>query len=134
MLDFDHSNQKVHFVSYTPLDDSILLTLDNSQPDTGNPSLAYLYLTTSKFFQTHLQQLSLSKDTYLVMDSLILEQVPHSPIPPYNPNPGEGTNSISTPEQLTVGSFVADAPKRKGVQIKKKYKLVALKFKPVAGM
>ncbi|KAG6871688.1 hypothetical protein C0995_001348 [Termitomyces sp. Mi166 len=133
MLDFDHSNQKVHFVSYTPLDNSILSTSDNSQPNTDNLSLAYLYLTTSESFQIHLQQLSLLKDIYLITDSHILRQVSHTPTP-NNPTLGKNTNLFSTPEQLTIGSFTAGTPKRKGVQTKKKYKPVTLKVKPVAEM
>ncbi|KAG6867945.1 hypothetical protein C0995_004462, partial [Termitomyces sp. Mi166 len=42
--------------------------------------------------------------------------------------------SDSSSTALTADVFKADVPKRKGVQMKKKYKPVALKVKPVAGI
>ncbi|KAG6887051.1 hypothetical protein C0995_002035, partial [Termitomyces sp. Mi166 len=73
------------------------------------------------------------------MDPLILRQVyqtltlPETHCTPEGSNLGSNTNCSSTPQQLTANSFAADTPNRKGVQTKKKYKLVALKVKLVAG-
>ncbi|KAG6870482.1 hypothetical protein C0995_012701, partial [Termitomyces sp. Mi166 len=100
-----------------------------------NLALACLYLTTSKIFNSYVQENTKNKDSLLVTDFLVLGHIPwrqrqQSPYHDlYAPTLLGANFSSAAP---TVDTFKADAPKRKGVQMKKKYKLVALKVKPVA--
>ncbi|KAG6871820.1 hypothetical protein C0995_016153 [Termitomyces sp. Mi166 len=122
-------------VDYTFFDESIFENnnpvdseLPTLTPNTDNPVLAYLYFTASKTFTSYVQESTENKDILLVThqssshnnidDTMYIHTI-------VTPN-----NSSTVP---TADSFKADALKHKGVQTKKKYKLVTLKIKPVAG-
>ncbi|KAG6895438.1 hypothetical protein C0995_012685, partial [Termitomyces sp. Mi166 len=104
-----------------------------------NPALACLYLTASEIFNPYLQEKTKNKDSLLVTNFLALGHIhwqQRQLSPHHNINTASYApmllSSDSSSAVLTADVFKADMPKRKEVQTKKKYKLVALKVKPVA--
>ncbi|KAG6859009.1 hypothetical protein C0995_012236, partial [Termitomyces sp. Mi166 len=95
-----------------------------------NPALACLYLTASKIFNSYVQENTKNKDSLLVTDFLVLGHIPwhqcqQSPYHNvYAPTLLGANFSSAAP---TADVFKANAPKCKGVQMKKKYKPVTLK-------
>ncbi|KAG6885981.1 hypothetical protein C0993_006908 [Termitomyces sp. T159_Od127] len=102
---------------YFPLPRPLASILPIVPPALENPSLSYLYLTTSETFESFT-----TPEKYLTT-------LPHSPSPAILGL----TQSVVPPTSEIHSTYVhANTSKRKGVQVKKKYKPVALKTKPVA--
>ncbi|KAG5728890.1 hypothetical protein E4T56_gene5609 [Termitomyces sp. T112] len=123
VISYDHSTGLATCIASCDLDKDVLLT--NSDPQTDF-ALAYLYTTAS-----NISDLSLSPRAYLVSTNtsnpLILGQA----------LPLDTCVTDTTPTYVNIPSpaqYVANKPsKRKGVQVKKKYKPVAMKTKPIIG-
>ncbi|KAG6896843.1 hypothetical protein C0993_007982 [Termitomyces sp. T159_Od127] len=82
-----------------------------------NPSLSYLYLTASKTFQPFA-----TTNTYLTT-------LPHSPSPAIL---GLTQSVIPITPKIHPTYAQTNTSKRKGVQVKKKYKPIVLKTEPIA--
>ncbi|KNZ76404.1 hypothetical protein J132_10514 [Termitomyces sp. J132] len=121
VISYDHSTGLATCIASCDLDNDILLT--NSDPQT-DPALAYLYTTASD-----ISNLSLPPRAYLVStdtsNPLILGQT--LPLDTYVTDTTPTYVNIPFPAQYVAN----EPPKRKGVQVKKKYKPIAMKTKPV---
>ncbi|KAG6883183.1 hypothetical protein C0993_007477 [Termitomyces sp. T159_Od127] len=123
-LEYNHILDNLRILKTAFLDPKVLSppqTSSTNIPDSPssleNPSLSYLYLTASETFQPFA-----STDTYLTT-------LPHSTSPAILGL----TQSVVPPTSKIHPTYAhTNTPKRKGVQVKKKYKPVALKIKPVA--
>ncbi|KAG6882029.1 hypothetical protein C0995_016184, partial [Termitomyces sp. Mi166 len=136
-LDYDYKTKDFLVVDYAYLDETIFDSdnfVDSKLPtlalSADNPALACLYLTASEIFNSYVQENTKNKDSLLVTDFLVLGHIPwrqHQQSPYHDVYAPTllGTNFSSTAPTADV--FKANVPKRKGVQTKKKYKLVALK-------
>ncbi|KAG5349184.1 hypothetical protein C0989_005415 [Termitomyces sp. Mn162] len=121
IISYDHSTGLATCIASCDLDKDILLTNSNPQTDFA---LAYLYTTAS-----NISDLSLPPRAYLVStdtsNPLILGQA----------LPLDTCVTDTTPTYVNIPSpaqYVANKPpKQKGVQVKKKYKPVTMKTKPV---
>ncbi|KAG5347147.1 hypothetical protein C0989_012568, partial [Termitomyces sp. Mn162] len=121
VISYDHSTGLATCIASCDLDQDVLLTDSNTQT---NPALAYLYATAS-----NISDLSLPPRSYLVStdtsNPLILGQT----------LPFDTCVTDTTPTYVNIpfpAQYVAnEPPKRKGVQVKKKYKPVIMKTKPV---
>ncbi|KAG6897543.1 hypothetical protein C0995_010346 [Termitomyces sp. Mi166 len=146
-LDYDYKTKDFLVVDYAYLDETIFNSdnfVDSKLPtlalSTDNPVLACLYLTTSEIFNSYVQENTKNKDSLLVTDSLALGHIhwqQHQLSPHHNTNTASYAPTLLASDSfsavLTTDIFKGNVPKCKGVQMKKKYKPVALKVKPVAG-
>ncbi|KAG5731809.1 hypothetical protein E4T56_gene1548 [Termitomyces sp. T112] len=121
VISYDHSTGLATCIASCDLDKDVLLT--NSDPQT-DPALAYLYTMASD-----ISDLSLPPHAYLVStdtsNPLILGQT--LPLDTCVTDTTLTYINIPFPAQYVANK----PPKRKGVQVKKKYKPVAMKTKPV---
>ncbi|KAG6882218.1 hypothetical protein C0992_012456, partial [Termitomyces sp. T32_za158] len=124
ILDYDHQTGSVHITATADLDPEVLspspttsANINSQNTSLTDSALAYLYLTASDNFDKYS-----SDDTYLTT-------LPDSSCPAALglTKARDCTSDLSN----NLSAYVT-APKRKGVQVKKKYKPVALKMKPVA--
>ncbi|KAG6876162.1 hypothetical protein C0993_005265 [Termitomyces sp. T159_Od127] len=122
-LEYNHILDNLHILKTAFLDPEVLSPLQTTSANTTdsstpleNPSLSYLYLTTSKTFEPFT-----SPETYLTT-------LPHSPSPAIL-----GLTQSVVPPTFKIDPMSAhvNTLEREGVQVKKKYKPVALKTKPV---
>ncbi|KAG6871598.1 hypothetical protein C0992_010657, partial [Termitomyces sp. T32_za158] len=123
ILDYDYLTGSVHITATADLDPEVLspspttsANIHSQNTSLTDSALAYLYLTASDNFDKYS-----SDDTYLTT-------LPNSSCPAAL---GLTKARNCTSDLSNNLSTYVTAPKQKGVQIKKKYKPVALKTKPV---